>query len=163
MVCPKLPRTIRRIVPGRPTPRNGIVRATMRTLVVALVLAIVSLAGAQVWVAPRQGVGGRDVPGTLQNPYIVYDHGFPTAQLNTPQVNPPPNQPLLVTPLGRPLGTDFGDRSVAAACSAKGASEGAMKLPRTPARTSTVVAVYTGLMVVALALSAADSRWHLSA
>ena len=46
----------------------------MRTLVVALVLAIVSLAGAQVWVAPRQGVGGSDVPGTLQNPYIVYDY-----------------------------------------------------------------------------------------
>ena len=32
------------------------------------------------------------------------------ASLNTPQVNPPPNQPQLVTPLGRPLGTNFGDR-----------------------------------------------------
>jgi hypothetical protein len=29
--------------------------------------------------------------------------------LKPPQVNQPPNQPLLVTPLGRPLGSDFGD------------------------------------------------------
>jgi len=59
----------------------------------------------------------RDIPGTLQNPYIVYDHGFPTAQLNTPQVNPPPNQPLLVTPLGRPPGTISATHSAAVACS----------------------------------------------
>jgi|SRR5262245_27363876 len=59
----------------------------------------------------------RDIPGTLQNPYIVYDHGFPTAQLNTPQVNPPPNQPLLVTPFGRPLGTISATHSAAMACS----------------------------------------------
>jgi len=83
----------------------------MRTLVAALVLAIASLAGAQARVAPRQGFGGRDAPGTLQNPYIVYDHGVPTAQLNTPQMGtPPPNQPLLVTPLGRPLGSNYGDQ-----------------------------------------------------
>jgi len=82
----------------------------MRTLVAALVLSMASLVGAQVWVAPRQGFGGRDVPGTLQNPYIVYDHGFPTTQLNTPQMGtPPPNQPLIVTPLGRPLGSNYGN------------------------------------------------------
>ena len=89
---------------------GGIVPVAMRTLVAALVLSTSSLVGAQVWVAPSQGTGGRDAPGTLRNPYIVYDHGFPTAQLNTPQMGtPPPNQPLLVTPLGRPLGSNYGD------------------------------------------------------
>src|SRR5262249_50740658 len=112
----------------------------------------------------RQGFGGRDVPGTLQNPYIVYDHGFPTAQLNTRKWAPHPriNRCSSRRSAARSAPTTA-TRSVAAACSAKGASEGAMKLPRTRARTSTVVAVYTGFMVVALALSAADSRWHLSA
>jgi hypothetical protein len=82
----------------------------MKKLIAALVLSTASLAGAQVWVMPRQGFGGRDAPGTLQNPYIVYENGFPTAQLNTPQMGtPPPNQPLLVTPLGRPLGRNAGD------------------------------------------------------
>jgi hypothetical protein len=42
----------------------------MRMLVAALVLSTASLVGAQVWVAPRQGFGGRDAPGTLQNPYM---------------------------------------------------------------------------------------------
>ena len=80
------PRTVQRIAPGRPTLPSGIVRAAMRTLVAALVLSTASLVGAQVWVAPRRGFGGRDVPGTLGNPYIVYENGFPTAQLNTPQI-----------------------------------------------------------------------------
>ena len=73
--APSGPRTIRRIVPGRPAPPRGIVPAAVRTLVAALVLSTSSLVGAQVWVAPSQGTGGRDAPGTLQNPYIVYDHG----------------------------------------------------------------------------------------
>jgi len=42
------PRTIQRIVPGRPTPPGSIVGAPMRTLVAALVLATATLAGAQV-------------------------------------------------------------------------------------------------------------------
>jgi hypothetical protein len=42
----------------------------MRTLVAALVPATSSLVGAQVWVAPRQGFGARDAPGTLQDPYM---------------------------------------------------------------------------------------------
>lgn len=78
-------------------------------LMVALVLSTASLAGAQTWIAPSQGFGGRAVPGTAANPYVVYENGFPTAQLNTPQVNPPSNQPLIVTPLGCPLGSNFGD------------------------------------------------------
>jgi hypothetical protein len=81
----------------------------VRTIIAALVLSTASLAGAQVWIAPRQGSCGRDVPGTHQNPYIVHDHGLPTAQFNTPQMGtPPPNQPLVVTPLGRPLGSNYG-------------------------------------------------------
>jgi len=67
---------------------RGTVRDAMRTLVLALVLSTASLAGAQAWIAPSQGFGGRAVPGTAANPYIVYENGFPTAQLNTPQVNP---------------------------------------------------------------------------
>ncbi len=102
----------------------------MRTLVAALVLATASLVGAQVWVAPRQGPGGRDAPGTLQNPYIVYDHGFPTMQLNTPQMGaPPPNQPVLLTPLGRPLGSNSATRSVAAAFSASAATRAPTRRP----------------------------------
>jgi hypothetical protein len=53
----------------------------MRTL---LVLSTASLAGAQVWVTPRQGTGGRDAPGTLGNPYILHGHRFAIAQFNTP-------------------------------------------------------------------------------
>src|SRR5262245_56539516 len=53
------PRTIQRIMPGRPTSRSGIVRTVMRTLVAALVLSTASLVGAQTRLAPNGAwVGG---------------------------------------------------------------------------------------------------------
>jgi hypothetical protein len=58
----------------------------MRTLVAALVLSTASRRRRAGVGGAAPGFGGRDVPGTLQNPYIVYDHGFPTVQLNTPQM-----------------------------------------------------------------------------
>jgi len=57
--------TIRGIVPVDSYRGGGIVCGAVRTLVVALVLSTASLVGAQVWVAPGQGFGGRDDPGTL--------------------------------------------------------------------------------------------------
>jgi hypothetical protein len=78
-----------------------------RALVAAVVLAAPALAAAQIWVQPQ---GGAAAPGTLRNPYVVYDRGFPVGQFNTPQMGTvPPSQPLLTTPLGRPLGTDWGE------------------------------------------------------
>jgi hypothetical protein len=55
----------------------------MRTLVALLVLSTASLVGAQVWVAPP-GIRRPRYPGTVQNPYFVYDYRFPIAQFNTP-------------------------------------------------------------------------------
>src|SRR5262249_22386336 len=53
------PRTIQGIVPGRPTPSSGIVRAAMRTLVAALVLSTATLVSAQTRLAPNGAwVGG---------------------------------------------------------------------------------------------------------
>jgi hypothetical protein len=80
----------------------------MKTLcTLALVATLTASAGAQIWVQPQ---GGAAAPGTLRNPYVVYDRGFPVYQFNTPQMGAvPPSQPLLTTPLGRPLGTDWGD------------------------------------------------------
>src|SRR4029450_5472973 len=79
----------------------------MKTLLTpALFVALTASAGAQIQVLPQ---GGAAAPGTLRNPYVVYDRGFPVAQFNTPQMGTvPPRQPLLTTPLGRPLGTDWG-------------------------------------------------------
>jgi hypothetical protein len=79
----------------------------MKTLLtLALFVALTASAGAQIQVLPQ---GGAAAPGTLRNPYVVYDRGFPVAQFNTPQMGTvPPSQPLLTTPLGRPLGTDWG-------------------------------------------------------
>ena len=45
------------------------------------------------------------VRGRLIPPHGIVDDAMRTLVIGTP----PPNQPLLVTPLGRPLGTDFGD------------------------------------------------------
>jgi hypothetical protein len=80
----------------------------MRALLTLTLLgALTATASAQIVVQPLQPAG---VPGTLRNPYVVYDQGLPTYQLNTPQLGAvPPSQPLLTTPLGRPLGTDWGD------------------------------------------------------
>jgi hypothetical protein len=80
----------------------------MKTLcTLALVATLTASAGAQIWVQPQ---GGTAAPGTLRNPYVVYDRGVPVGQFNTPQMGAvPPSQPLLTTPLGRPLGTDWGD------------------------------------------------------
>jgi hypothetical protein len=80
----------------------------MKVLFTLAVLgALAASAGAQIIVQPRQPTG---MPGTLRNPYVVYDQGMPTYQLNTPQMGTVPSyQPLLTTPLGRPLRTDYGD------------------------------------------------------
>ncbi len=81
-----------------------------RVLLLAVFLLVPTLAAAQIRLQPLQpGTGA--TPGTLRNPYVLYDQGgFPTAQFNTPQLGTvPPSQPLLTTPLGRPLGTDWGD------------------------------------------------------
>jgi hypothetical protein len=79
----------------------------MKMLLALLLLSAPALAGAQTWVLPQ---GGTAAPGTLRNPYVVYENGFPVAQFNTPQMGAvPSNQPLVTTPLGRPLGTDWGD------------------------------------------------------
>jgi hypothetical protein len=58
------PGTIQGGLRGRRTTPRGIVGTAMRTLVAALVLSTASLVGAQVWIAPSQGFGGRAVPGT---------------------------------------------------------------------------------------------------
>jgi hypothetical protein len=82
----------------------GIVFDTMKTLMLTLLLALPPLATAQIWVQPLAPGGA--APGTLRNPYVVYDRGMPTAQFNTPQMGTVPSyQPLLTTPLGRPLGS----------------------------------------------------------
>jgi hypothetical protein len=76
------------------------------SLVALLLLGLPALAAAQTSVLPQ---GGAAAPGTLRNPYVVYDRGFPVGQFNTPQMGTvPPSQPLLTTPLGRPLGSDWG-------------------------------------------------------
>jgi hypothetical protein len=82
-----------------------------RSLVALLLLGAPALATAQIRLQPLQPAGMGAAPGTLRNPLILYDqNGFPTAQFNTPQMGAvPPSQPLLTTPLGRPLGTDWGD------------------------------------------------------
>jgi hypothetical protein len=83
----------------------------MRTILALLLAALPALAAAQIRLQPLQPAGAGAAPGTLRNPYVLYDQGgFPTAQFNTPQMGAvPPSQPLLTTPLGRPLGTDWGD------------------------------------------------------
>ena len=82
----------------------------MRRVVYTVNLFVVALAAAahaEILVQPRQATG---MPGTIRNPYVVYDRGVPTAQVNTPQLGTvPPGQPLLTTPLGQPLGTNYGD------------------------------------------------------
>jgi hypothetical protein len=76
-------------------------------LLALLLLGAPALVAAQISVQPQ---GGAAAPGTLRNPYVVYDRGVPVMQFNTPQMGDvPPSQPLLTTPLGRPLGTDWGD------------------------------------------------------
>jgi hypothetical protein len=64
---------------GRPTPPSGIVSAHAHKGRRARTLDRVAGRRAGVGGA-HQGVGASIAPGTLQNPYIVYDHGFPTAQ-----------------------------------------------------------------------------------
>jgi hypothetical protein len=80
-------------------------------LLALLLVALPALAPAQPRVAPLTPPGAGAPPGSARNPYIIYDEGgFPQAQLNTPQMGDvPPGQPLLTTPLGRPLGSDWGD------------------------------------------------------
>jgi hypothetical protein len=83
----------------------------MRTVLALLLAALPALATAQIRLQPLQPAGAGAAPGTLRNPYVLYnENGFPTAQFNTPQMGAVPlSQPLLTTPLGRPLGTDWGD------------------------------------------------------
>jgi len=80
-------------------------------LLALLLVAMPALVVAQPRVAPLAPPGPGATPGTLRNPYTLYDQGgVPTAQFNTPQMGTvPTNQPLLTTPLGRPLGTNWGD------------------------------------------------------
>ena len=80
----------------------------MRSLLSLLLLALPALATAQIRVQP---ISPGPNAGTLRNPYVVYDQGgMPRAQVNTPQMGTVPSyQPLLTTPLGRPLGSDYGD------------------------------------------------------
>jgi hypothetical protein len=85
----------------------------MRRLLMLTLITLPALAAAQIVVQPIRPGGNA---GTLRNPYVVYDRGVPTAQLNTPQMGTVPSyQPLLTTPLGAPgphYGDPFGGRGV---------------------------------------------------
>lgn len=84
----------------------------MKRLVFATLLALAPVvARAEFRLVPTLPPGAQAIaPGTLRNPYVVYDRGVPTAQMNTPQMGTAPSyQPLLTTPLGRALGADWGD------------------------------------------------------